>query len=93
MQEDMAFGQCEVPPEAEGGFGAAIRNDTRSEGFDTRPFRSLWMVSLLIMAMLSVWVSNYILFHFFHFSSFLQFLSWTQVRFGVVDETGFFVNT
>lgn len=53
MQENMGFGECEVPPEAEGGFGA-IKNETRSDGFNTRPFHSLWMVSLLIMAMLSL---------------------------------------
>ncbi|XP_047983071.1 PI-PLC X domain-containing protein At5g67130-like [Salvia hispanica] len=50
-KENAAFGVCEAP---EAGFDGAIKNGTQSGGFDGRPFQSLWMVSLVVMAIVSL---------------------------------------
>ncbi|XP_057787383.1 PI-PLC X domain-containing protein At5g67130-like [Salvia miltiorrhiza] len=50
-KENMAYGECEAP---EAGFGAALKNQTHSGGFYARPFQSLWMLSLLVMAIVSL---------------------------------------
>lgn len=54
MQENMAFGECEVP---EASFGAAVKNETSSGVFDSRrPLESQWMVSILVMVILSLYM-------------------------------------
>ncbi|KAL1534609.1 PI-PLC X domain-containing protein-like protein isoform X1 [Salvia divinorum] len=50
-KENVAYGECEAPEASSGG---GLKNGTQSGGFDGRPFQSLWMVSLLVVTIISL---------------------------------------